>query len=71
MNEIDKLTEEFAKYLHGVDTDWEDGCYLRGEEVDKMCEWLDIAYRIGRADGLRKSIEITENNYKAKPLSEI
>ena len=57
MREIEKLRENYAKYLHGVETDWSDGCYLGGKDIDKMCEWLDLAYKIGEVDGLRNALE--------------
>ena len=57
MSDIQKLKENYAKFLHGVETDYSDGCYLSGTDIDKLCEWLDLAYKIGEVDGLKNALE--------------
>lgn len=35
-----EVEEVLAKKLHALETDWFDGCYIRGEDVDAICDYV-------------------------------
>jgi hypothetical protein len=41
MNQNNSRVEEIlANKLHALETDWSDGCYIRGEDVDAICDYI-------------------------------
>lgn len=39
-NTREGIEEILAKKLHALETDWSDGCYIRGEDVDAICDYV-------------------------------
>jgi hypothetical protein len=57
MNQNNSRVEEIlAKKLHALETDWSDGCYIRGEDVDAICDYIHQELQKARHNWLRKEI---------------
>ena len=54
---IEEMVEILAKKLHALETDWMDGCYIRGEDVDEMCDHLRTALTEAHQAGIDEAVE--------------